>query len=183
MATKKKKEHAVAVTLPGGEVFGCRAPGVDEWDRYFAKRSAGEVKPGRRELVACCAESHSPDEAMAIIKRWPGVVLSIANALDDAAGGDVDVVTDVSGGTATATLPDGSELVIRAPDVDEWESLEGAARSPVDFGPVLRKMLAQLVTDGPKHALEALPAMSAGPLFDAAAELAGAGFEVAVKKA
>ena len=179
----KKKAYAVEVTLPGGEVFGLRAPGVDEWDRYVAKRSAGEVKPGRRELVACCAVSHEPDAAMALVRRWPGVVVPIADALDDAAGGSVPVVVDVPGGMATATLPDGSELVVRAPDCDEWESLEGSAKSPVEFGPVLRGLLSQLVTDGPKHMLEALPAMSAGPLFDAVAELAGAGFEVAVKKA
>lgn len=186
MATKKKradkiKVDTVSAKLPGGVTIECRSPGIAEWDRYIAKRRQQQDAVGRREMVATCCVSHSGDDAMGLLRRFPAAVKPIHAKLEKLAGGDC--LTDIGEDRVTVFCPDGSELEFRLPECDEWEEIEGNKSEPLDWHSDTRDKCKRLLTEGDSSALERWPAMLTSPVLDSLATLAGMGVEVKVKKA
>lgn len=107
----------IQVDLPDGSVFEAQAPTAEQWERYVDKLARGDEQPGRRELVQTCAISCSPEEAVAIVRRYPGFVRPVSEALSNLAAGD-----------AEAIFADGAVHVlgvaIAVPELDAWEHLQ-----------------------------------------------------------
>lgn len=184
MATKKKPAApatgpVVEVKLPGDLVLVCSAPNREQWDRYLEKLLRGEQDAGWRELVQVTAKSHTPEQAGAILHRFPALARKIADSLGDAAGEDVEPVTDLETGTVTV---DG--VVFNAPDMDTWSSYERRiSESKKRKGEILREFLEKHAQDQVACAKLLLEKPASILIIKAALnQVAGSDFEVTVKK-
>ena len=179
MASKKKETGPTIEVEISGETLVLKSPDQKVWDRYISHRRRGELSAGRRELVACCTTSHEGGEVLELLKKKPALPKKIADALEDLAGAGADY--DIGDDSATCTADDGTEITIRAPSLEEWEALESDEIAPADFSVKVREAITKLCTEPAAGAFERFPALPI-VLLDAAAQLAGAGVQVVVKK-
>ena len=191
MATRRKKaapetapvETVVEVKLPGNLVFGCSRPNQKSWDRYLHKLSRGEELVARREVIQSNSATHPVEGARKILDRFPAVITGLSNGLDSVLGGDLEPATDEEEGLVSFDLG-GASFVMNGPDLNKWEAFQGDLSDPKKrIGPTMREFVAKLC-DNPGElasALEKYPA-AIGPIVAAVGNIAGAGFEVVVKK-
>lgn len=188
MNMSKKTEKVVAkpksilsVNLPDGSSLECKAAGIEEWDRYIAKRRQGQLPIGRRELVASCCVSHSGEECHKLLKKFAALPKKIADEIEDLAGAAESPEIDFDEDTASVSTPDGDLIVIRAPTLSEWEEIENTTAAPLDFSKTIRDFTVKLSDESAQSHFAKWPALPV-QLLDGAAQLAGAGLEVQIKK-
>jgi hypothetical protein len=184
MAAKKrasKPKTAFSINVPGTGTLEFRAPGIVEFDRYIAKRRQDQLSVGRREMSASCCVSHSGEDVHAIFRKRPALPRKIADELEDLAGmGEVATVNEDDATASVITL-DGDTITIRTPTTSEWEGIENTNAAPLDFSKTVREFITNLCAEPATGAFEKYPSLPF-TLLDAAAELAGAGLEIEVKK-
>lgn len=116
-----RERASIEVGLPDGRTFEATCPTAEQWDRYLDKLMRGDELPGRRELVQVCASSCTPEEAVEIVRRYPGMVRPVSDALSELSASGADI--EPGDGSVSVC-----GVTVRAPDVDAWEAVQAASK-------------------------------------------------------
>lgn len=150
--------------------------------------NGNELAARRGVILANCTThstvggaDHSPAEK--ILNRFPVLAAKLSDAMDSVAGGDLEPDVDVPEGLVSFDL--GAEsFVLNGPDMAKWEEFQtNTGQRGAKLGPVMRQLAGDLCDNKAAlmSALETYPA-AIGPIIGAVGSVAGADFEVKVKK-
>lgn len=176
------EKGTVSVKLPSGELV-CEWVGVEVWDRYLDKVRADSLLAGQKEVIMAACISHETGDLMALLDRFPAVVPLLHNAIDGLCGSDHKFTHSLEEMTFSAVV-DGEPLVFNAPDGGSYETLQtNMGDEKLSYGPTLRQFLKGQAQDKERFesVVEKYPTI-VGPALPAMAQVAGAGFEITVKK-
>jgi hypothetical protein len=109
----------IETTLPGGEVYSAKAPDPKQWTRFIGHANDGDARVGWRELAQVCCTSHTPEEASALMAKYPGAIRPIGEAIAGLASSDEE--SKVEGDSVVF-----ADMSFRAPTLEEWEELQDA---------------------------------------------------------
>jgi hypothetical protein len=167
----------IETTLPGGEVYSARPPSPEQWARFIGHVNAGNMRIGFRELAQVCATSHTPEEAAALLAKYPGATKPLGNAIASLAKSDDESVVEGQ----EITLGD---IRFRAPTLDEWEDFQEAAGVKNSDEHALALALLEKLSDSPGKML-ARAAEHPGDVQEVMSDvtaIAGMQIKIAVKK-
>ncbi len=132
----------IETTLPGGEVYTAIPPNAAQWARFIGHLGRNDLRVGFRELAQVCCSSHSPEDAAALLAKYPGAIKPIAEAIGELAVDDNEVTAEEQ----TVLFAD---MRFRAPSLDEWEDLQEASGKPKSDQHALALALLVKLCDAP----------------------------------
>jgi hypothetical protein len=189
MSEEEKPSHKVnprtekaEVELPAGSVVPslvCRIPSRDDWDAYLLSTRKNGSTVSAKELLLLCAEDISDADLEKVFEAYPALPESYASSLDDMAGGDVEV--EKMPDAVTARFSKTEQYTFHAPNQPDYDALNKSMKKDKP-GPTMRVFLERCY-EGPglDDMFDRYPA-SLGPIIGALRGIAGASFEVKVKK-
>lgn len=181
---KNPRSEKAEVELPGGYDPGslvCRVPALDDWDIYLHSARKNGTNVAAKELILRCQEGLSDEQCEKVFEDFPALPEALADSLEDLAGGDLECENTMD--AITVIVSKKESYTFHAPTQPDHDAMNKAMKSGKEKpGPVMRTFLKRCHSgDGLDSFFERYPS-SIGPITAALRGIAGASFEVRVKK-
>lgn len=167
----------------GGVKLVCRVPAIEDWDRYLWNIKKKDSVVAAKELMLQTNEGMPDEELEALFERFPAMPEAFCEKLEELAGGDVECDSTLD--AITAKFGTGSKAEVfdfHAPTQPDHDSLIKSLKDPKGKpGEVMRTFVKRCADRDVGDLFERYPA-SVGPITAALRQIAGASFEITVKK-
>lgn len=167
----------IETTLPGGEIYSAKPPTAEQWAHFIGHNNQGNLRVGFRELAQVCSTSHSPEDAAALLAKYPGAIRPLGEAIAGLSTGDDEPKVD---GDSVAFV----DMRFRTPTLEEWDEFQEAiAPKGADQHKLALELLEKLSDSPGKMTARAM--MHPGDVQEVTAEvtkIAGMQVKISVKK-